>query len=106
MSLKQCELPWSDSIVLVCTKCARKIGDEQIAQDLKDSLKAEIKQRFGKDPIRVSTASCLGVCPEKRITIVIGRRNGEPSFEAYCVEPGPKAISEVLDKLYRQENDG
>lgn len=95
--IKQEQVPWSQAVVMVCTKCSKKIaGDERLADDLKKELKGDFKDLRGK-AIRVVTASCLDVCPKNRLTVAVAPRAGETRTLTF--EPDTKKselISEIL----------
>ncbi len=85
-TIKKADVPWSDAVVMVCTKCSRKIvGDEKLADDFKKSLKSAFKDAGLGKRVRSVTSSCLDVCPKNRMAIAIVRRNN--GTEVVTVEP-------------------
>lgn len=96
-SIEKADVPWSDAVVMVCTKCSRKIvGDEQLADDIKKSLKSCFKEAGLGKRVRSVTSSCLDVCPKNRVAIAIVRRNN--GTEIVSVEPDIKA-TELFERV-------
>jgi predicted metal-binding protein len=76
---------WQQSgLVLVCEKCYKeRIPDEspETAQrigdfNLRDWLKAELKERGEWGPIRVLGTSCLDICALEKVTVAL-EKNGD-----------------------------
>lgn len=90
-------VPWSQAVVMVCTKCSKKImGDERLAEDLKKDLKGEFKEIRGK-AVRVVTASCLDVCPKNRLTVAVAPRSGQT--RTFTFEEGVKTSAVLAEVL-------
>jgi hypothetical protein len=70
------DVPWSEAVVMICTKCSRKIvGNEDLADSMKKTLKHAFKEAgFGKS-VRSVTSSCLDICPKDRVAIAVVRRH-------------------------------
>ncbi len=64
--IEKVETPWT-GLIAVCAKCGRKLGSEDISNDLKKELKSLAKG--SGQSIRVVTSSCLDICPDDRIAI-------------------------------------
>lgn len=80
------EVPWSEAVVMVCTKCSRKIvGNEDLADRFKKVLKGSFKDAGLNKNIRTVTSSCLDICPKDRVAIACVRRGG--TTRAVTVEP-------------------
>jgi hypothetical protein len=81
--------PWSDAVVLVCSKCFQRRGDQnealRSAEEVKGYLKSEFKNRVGKERVRVVISSCLDICPDDRLAIAVARRNQTPATRAITV---------------------
>jgi predicted metal-binding protein len=94
------EIPWSEAVVMVCTKCSRKIvGDESLADSFKKTLKSSFKENgFGKS-VRTVTSSCLDICPKERVAIAVLRRNA--GTRAITVSPkiDERTLFEEVKKL-------
>lgn len=58
--------PWSD-LVLVCSKCLRKQGREELRGELKRALK-----HAGRRDVRVVVSGCLDVCPKDGVALARG----------------------------------
>jgi NADH:ubiquinone oxidoreductase subunit E len=85
-NIESADIPWSEAVVMVCTKCSRKIvGDESLADSIKKTLKHSFKEAgFGKN-VRSVTSSCLDICPKDRVAIAIVRRHA--GTRAITVDP-------------------
>jgi predicted metal-binding protein len=67
------ESPVSRAIVFICEKCGRR-GDhdgKNASHRLASKLKRACKRRFGRGEVRIALTSCMDVCPEEQITILI-----------------------------------
>ncbi|MNT23405.1 hypothetical protein D3C72_1588230 [compost metagenome] len=66
--MKKEENPWSEGILLVCTKCSKSISGSLLKEEgnAGDNLKMALKKQFKDEglggKIRVVTSSCLDVC--------------------------------------------
>ncbi|MEN0060488.1 MAG: (2Fe-2S) ferredoxin domain-containing protein [Bdellovibrio sp.] len=66
--MKREENPWSEGVVLVCTKCHKSISSRLLKEEgnagenLKTFLKKSFKESDDLSKIRVVTSSCLDVC--------------------------------------------
>lgn len=58
--------PWS-GLVLICSKCVRKHGREELRGDLRRALK-----HAGHRDLRVVLGGCLDLCPKHGITVARG----------------------------------
>lgn len=106
---------WLDrGLVLVCERCFKeRIPEEapEIAEEigdfnLRDWLKAELKERGEWGTIRVISTSCMDVCSRGRVTVCIDPNNGTPA-EVMVVDPiGEKnaLCDTILDKLGRTQS--
>jgi hypothetical protein len=90
-------------LVLVCERCfkeripeedpemAARIGDF----NLRDWLKAKLKEEGYWGPIRAISTSCMDVCAFDRVTVCIEPQNGET--QVFVVDP----VAE-RDEVYRK----
>lgn len=85
--------------VLVCGKCARKLGGgfgRQGRQGLRGELKRAWKASGRVGKLRVVEASCLGLCPKRRQVVATGVSLA--AGRLWVVEPG-EAAAAVLARL-------
>lgn len=92
--MKNEELQWSKAAVLICTKCGKSIpgAPENVGEDLKNELKAEMKNRGMALEVRVMTSSCLNIC--------------EAGFQAVAILPtdaSKPAVVKVLDPVTERD---
>jgi predicted metal-binding protein len=89
--------PWLDGIIMVCTKCGRKMGSEEISDKLKHDLKSLVKHGDFDKNIRVVTTSCLDICPDDRIAVAY---SGHGKTKVVTVEEkiDPKELLQDLIK--------
>ena len=67
------ESPVSRAIVFVCEKCGRRSDSDgkNASHRLASKLKRACKRRFERGEVRVALSSCMDVCPEGQITVLI-----------------------------------
>jgi predicted metal-binding protein len=79
--IKKEENPWSEAIVMVCTKCGKSISglkeDGNAGENLKTYLKRSFKESGDLSKIRIVTSSCLDVCIDETQAVTISKTNGE-----------------------------
>jgi len=67
---------WETDVLFVCQRCSTKLPGG-IAADGRTTLRQWFKERLGSvgrgKALRVVETSCLGLCPEGRIAVAIGR---------------------------------
>ena len=67
---------WETDVLLVCLRCSAKLPDG-LAPDGRTMLRQWFKERLGsvgrQKALRVVETSCLGLCPERRVAVAIGR---------------------------------
>ena len=106
---------WLDSgLVLVCERCfkeripeeapaiAERIGDF----NLRDWLKAELKEQGEWGPIRVISTSCMDVCAKGKVTICLDSKTGNPA-EVMVVDPLEErqaVYDSVVERLGRKDS--
>ena len=85
MNFENVEIPWSDKLIMICTRCGAKTNAPDCSERMKSELKTEIKETNQKEKFRAISTSCLSICPENRVAIVTISRGG--SHKAVTVEP-------------------
>jgi hypothetical protein len=73
---------WETDVLFVCLRCSGKLPDG-IGPDGRTTLRQWFKERLGsvgrRQALRVVETSCLGLCPDGRIAVAIGRElSGNP----------------------------
>ena len=71
--VRDAESPVSRAIVFICEKCGRR-GDfdgKNASHRLASKLKRACKRRLERGEVRVALTSCMDVCPEDQITVLI-----------------------------------
>ncbi len=99
---------WTNSgLVLVCERCfkeripeeapevAEKIGDF----NLRDWLKAELKEHGEWGPIRVISTSCMDVCAKGKVTVAFEKAGAAP--EVMVVDPVDEKYA-IYDAIVEQ----
>lgn len=100
--LKKEETPWSEAVVLVCTKCSKSISGSSLKEEgnagenLKTFLKKSFKESGDLSKIRIVTSSCLDVCIDETQAVTFASVDGET--ETYTVHP-EKDREELLKLL-------
>ncbi|WP_246845291.1 (2Fe-2S) ferredoxin domain-containing protein [Bdellovibrio sp. NC01] len=103
--IKKEENPWSEGIVLVCTKCAKSISASSLKEEgnagenLKNFLKKSFKETGDLSKIRIVTSSCLDVCIDELQAITYASTDGKT--ETFTVHP--EKDREELLKMLRQK---
>lgn len=97
--------PWSEGILLVCTKCHKAINPQSLheegnaGENLKNFLKKSLKESGEFSKIRVVTSSCLDVCVDDFQAVTYAGVDGET--ETFTVQP-EKDREELLRYLRRK----
>jgi predicted metal-binding protein len=67
------EAPVSRAIVFICEKCGRRSDHDGKNPSLRlaSKLKRACKRRFERGAVRIALTSCMDVCPEDQITVLI-----------------------------------
>jgi len=67
------ESPVNRAIVFICEKCGRRgdLDGKNASHRLASKLKRACKRRFERGEVRVVLTSCMDVCPEEQITVLI-----------------------------------
>ncbi|NUM57138.1 MAG: (2Fe-2S) ferredoxin domain-containing protein [Bdellovibrionaceae bacterium] len=97
---------WSKRAVFVCTKCSKEIAPselsntENVAENLKNYLKAELRSKSLSKEIRVMTSSCLGACPKGEQAIAVIDSDNSTTQTVIICHP-EKDKTEILDFISR-----
>src|ERR1700722_15646217 len=71
--VRDAESPVSRAMVFICEKCGRR-GDfdgKNASYRLASKLKRACKRPLERGEVRIALTSCMDVCPEDRITVLI-----------------------------------
>jgi predicted metal-binding protein len=107
-AIEHANVPWSDALILVCTKCSKKIRDQRgpespdLTESLKNSIKAHLRSANLAKQIRIVTSSCLDVCPENRLTVAVATEKSKPTFKTFTIDPDlspTEVLKEVMSKI-------
>ncbi|MNJ92728.1 hypothetical protein D3C87_104020 [compost metagenome] len=97
--------PWSEGVLLVCTKCHKSISASSLKEEgnsgenLKMYLKKKMKDEGLSSKIRVVTSSCLDVCIDDYQAVSFAPAEGKT--ETYILHP-EKEKEELLDLLKKK----
>ncbi|WP_414513377.1 hypothetical protein [Nostoc sp. PCC 9305] len=94
---------WESGLVLVCSQCANEQLGSTASEDLENCLKSRLKFEGLWGDFRVVSTSCLGVCPQMGITVVIvsnGSHGNSP-----CLIVNPRSDRELLYSYINQNKD-
>lgn len=94
--MKREENPWTQGIVMICTKCAK---EGPSSENLKTYLKKSFKDTGDLSKIRIVTTSCLNVCEDGTTAVAYARTKG--STETFTMHP-EKDREEMLNYLREQ----
>lgn len=89
--MKKEETPWSEAVVLVCTKCSKSISSSSLKEEgnagenLKTFLKKSLKDSGDLGKVRVVTSSCLDVCIDELQAVSVASTHGKT--ETFTVHP-------------------
>jgi predicted metal-binding protein len=89
--MKKEDTPWSQGVLLVCTKCHKSIDASKLKEDgnagenLKTYLKKKFKDDGDLDKIRIVTSSCLDVCIDNEQAVAYASTNGKT--ETFILHP-------------------
>ena len=100
--MKREENPWSEGILMVCTKCSKSISTSMLKEEgnagenLKMFLKKSLKDSGDGKKIRVVTSSCLDVCIDDTQAVTYAENAG--AVETMVLHP-EKDRDELLEYL-------
>jgi hypothetical protein len=91
------DAPWSE-VVLVCAKCAAKLGRGRKGKtELRGEIRHALKARGLGKRVRVVETGCLDLCPKDGQTIATGRQLAKGRLAVF----GPRADGdEVVEGLF------
>jgi predicted metal-binding protein len=102
--MQKVKVKWRSGCVLVCTHqrppgvSKPSCGEEQGMQ-LRDALKARLKEEGLKGPILCTKSGCLGVCPAHGTTVAVIPAPGSGlERQVFVVEPD-ESVDEVYERL-------
>jgi predicted metal-binding protein len=88
--------PWSE-VVLVCAKCAAKLGRGHKGKtELRGEIKHALKRRGLGHSVRVVETGCLDLCPKGGQTIATARRMSEGHLSVFAPEADGERVVKVL----------
>jgi predicted metal-binding protein len=96
--IESAEIPWEDTVVMVCTKCAKQFHDSH-SKGAPERIKSELKTKSkleSENQVRVITTSCLNICPVNKIAIAVASSKDPAVFKAFAVD-----ADESLQELYK-----
>ena len=105
--MKREENPWSEGILLVCTKCSKSISSSMLKEEgnagenLKMFLKKSLKDSGDGKKIRVVTSSCLDICIDDTQAVTYAEAAG--ATESMVLHP-EKDREELLQYLKAKIN--
>lgn len=103
--MKKESTPWSQGVLLVCTKCHKAISAKNLheegnaGENLKMFLKKSLKETGDASKIRVVTSSCLDVCVDEFQAVTYADTHGVT--ETFILHP-EKDREELLKFLHQK----
>lgn len=103
--IKKEESPWSEAVVMVCTKCHKAISPQLLTEEgnagegLKNFLKRSLRESGHGPKVRVVTSSCLDVCIDDLQAISIAKIDGGTECFTLHPEKDREQILKVLQNL-------
>jgi predicted metal-binding protein len=86
--MKPIEPKWHESIILICEKCGKKLDPKgNPSVELKDWVKKKMISAGHWGEIRVSTSSCLDICPENLVAIAFTGDRAGSKTQAFEIDP-------------------
>lgn len=95
--------PWSIGAVFICSKCGKKMGRPELADQLKDEFKGRMKQIGKGHDVRVMVSGCLDECPDDLQAVVYTPVEGKT--ETWVFDPD-KERAQVLAEIEKKANQG
>ena len=88
--------PWSE-VVLICAKCAAKLGRGRKGKtELRGEIRHALKRRGLGHDVRVVETGCLDLCPKGGQTIATARRMSEGHLSVFEPEADGERVVKVL----------
>ncbi len=98
---KKYSTPWEVGSLFICTKCGAKFNQPDLAEELKSSLRKDLKSRDENKKIRVMTSGCLNVCYPEEQTFAFMPIDGKT--EVFTSELNEKQAYETIRKFIQQK---
>jgi hypothetical protein len=90
------DAPWSE-VVLVCAKCAAKLGRGRKGKtELRGEIRHALKARGLGKRIRVVETGCLDLCPKDGQTIATGRELAKGRLAVFGSHASGEEVAERL----------
>jgi predicted metal-binding protein len=98
-NLRREAAPAECAVVFICEKCGK--GADFSGRDLKQEIRARLKEDGRKGEVRVVLSSCLDLCPKDGITVAVAStaRSKPTSFFVARGDSG-EAASAVLSEIF------
>ena len=100
--------PVSRALVFICEKCGRR-GDPEgknASHRLASKLKRACKRRFERGEVRIALTSCMDLCPDEQITVLIQPVSGGHATQFRQVDMSDvDAASERLLRILAESTD-
>jgi|GEM_PF-6839484 len=97
------QTPWEVGSIFICTKCAAKLNQPNLAEEVKTEIRKKQKADETQGKIRVITSGCLGVCYPEKQTIAFMPVEGKT--EVYTVELNKQVliqeVAELIERSYK-----
>lgn len=107
MTMKREENPWTEGIVMICTKCAKSISSKSLKEEgnagenLKAYLKKSFKESGDLSKIRIVTSSCLDVCIDETQAVTFAATGGDTITLTVHPEEDRKELLKLLQEKIR-----
>ncbi|MBC7743040.1 MAG: (2Fe-2S) ferredoxin domain-containing protein [Bdellovibrionaceae bacterium] len=99
--MKKYSIPWEVGSLFICTKCGAKFNENDLAEDIKKTLRKELKEVDAHKKIRVMTSGCLNVCYPEELTFTFMPNNGET--EVYTTSLKEKEATDEIRKFLKKK---
>ncbi len=83
---KKYKTPWEVGSLFICTKCAAKFTQENLAEELKTELRKNLKKHDQQNSIRVMISGCLNVCHPEEQTFAFMPANGPTEVQTTVLD--------------------
>lgn len=106
-SVTKQDLAWGKAAVFICTKCQKAIDPQllkipgDVAENLKNRLRADLREAGVKKELRVMTSSCLSVClSDLQAVSIIPTEGSGAKAESLALHPEGN-YTQLLEHLKR-----
>ncbi len=86
---QKAEVPFK-KIVMICSHCGEQFKSSNgigAVERIKSELKTCIKEKMSNGEVRVVTTSCLSLCPENKIAVVVSDPHQTINFKGLTIDP-------------------